>query len=104
MPMLRAGDLVRHLNCPEWGLGVVVEVEGTVAAICFEQSERHREFRIPTEVVEIATDAEATPRKCPHKAARAASTKRKTSAPKLAMTWEAMVAAFRARFAEGFAT
>src|SRR5262249_52500137 len=41
---------------------------------------------------------------CPHKSSRASTSARKPSAPKVVMTWEGMLGAFRARCPEGFAS
>lgn len=104
MPMLRNGDLVRHLHCPEWGVGIVIEINGTMAVLCFEHSDRHREFRVPSEMFAIAADVEGSPPTCKHKVARAAPSRRKPSAPKVTQTLEQLLAAFRGRCPEGFAS
>jgi hypothetical protein len=103
---IRLGDLVRHTACPEWGVGHVIDLRGTLAIVCFEGSDRHREFRLPT----ILLEAEPTPpvsapsRRCPHRSVRAASQRKRRPAAPAGPTFEDVVAAFRAAYPGDFAS
>ncbi|MBL8695893.1 MAG: DUF3553 domain-containing protein [Planctomycetes bacterium] len=63
MPNLKVADFVRHTACPEWGLGQIVDIRGSLVVVHFETSNRAREFRLPCEQLVAAADAANDPPK-----------------------------------------
>ncbi|HKD99978.1 MAG TPA: hypothetical protein VKE69_03135 [Planctomycetota bacterium] len=103
MALIRVGDVVRHSGCPEWGVGHVLEIRGSLAIVCFEGSDRHREFRLPATQLQVSQESmSAPPRRCPHRTARPSS--RKAAVAKNVASFEDVLAQFRSAFPQGFAS
>ncbi|MFN0205028.1 MAG: hypothetical protein ACKVS6_01785 [Planctomycetota bacterium] len=107
MNALKTGDYVRHSSCAEWGVGLIADIRGTMAIVLFENSERPREFRMPSTFLKSAPEAAATPPNVSHlkSALRAAGVKRKSStASKSLRSFDEVVIGFRSTYPEGFAS
>lgn len=106
MSSLKSGDYVRHANCPEWGVGVIADLRGSLAIVLFENSERPRDFRLPSPYLKAAPEAAADPPKVSHLKSqmRASGSKRKSSTPRVVRSFDEVVIGFRQTYPEGFAS
>ncbi len=102
--MFKVGDYVRHVNCPEWGIGQIADIRGSMLVVHFEHSDRAREFRDNTTLLVAAPEAEANPPRLTHlKLPRRSSSGKRPSTPKVTRTFEEMLASFPEVVKEGFA-
>jgi uncharacterized protein DUF3553 len=102
MPTLKTGDCVRHSSCPDWGVGLVADIRGSMAVVLFENSQRPREFRVPAPYLVPAPQAE--PPKVSHLKAmlRASGVKRRATVPRAARPFDDIVIEFRNKYEGGF--
>ncbi|MBI3817693.1 MAG: DUF3553 domain-containing protein [Planctomycetes bacterium] len=105
MSTLKTGDFVRHVNCPEWGNGVIADLRGSMLVVLFENSDRPREFRAPCVFLKHAPDATAPKVAHLKSQLRASGSRRKSSAaPRVVRSFDEVVIGFRQTYPEGFAS
>lgn len=103
MTSIKSGDYVRHTACPEWGNGVVADIKGSMAIVLFENSERPREFRVPSPFLKPAPEAAADPPKVSHlKSQMRAKGKSRSSGSRTTRSFDEVVISFRSTYPEGF--